>query len=58
MPYTPPALNAVNFALQAYTVPALNNVNFDFDPAAPGAASQGALLLATQMAGVSVQTNA
>jgi len=32
MPYTPPAIDAVNFQLEAITPPAINAVNFDIDP--------------------------
>lgn len=35
MPYSPPALNAVNFELKSYTAPALNAVNFEFESGVP-----------------------
>jgi hypothetical protein len=36
MPFTPPALNAVNFALTIHSVPALNAVNFELGTPAGG----------------------
>ncbi len=52
MPYTPPALNAVNFELKAYTAPALNAVNFDYDPVAPTVSVPALASKATVVAGV------